>query len=364
LFIDPEYEKLLPPLPAQEREAMKESLLTEGQHHPVDINKKKIILDGHNRAILLTELGKKIKRVVKDFPDKLTERKFVIESNLKRRHLNDFQRAELLIPLLEIEQALAKKRRLSKLKNTKVTLAPNESNDKGKALEILARKHGISATTLMRAKTVIEKGSEELKDKVRKDKTSIHFAYKTLTRNKNNKPKPLPKGEYDIILSDVPIEYRNNLEGSPDAHYDVLSVDKLKAMKVPSAKDSMLFFWATYPTLEDALKIIHAWGFEYKSQIVWIKAKDGKLDPDSIQIGTGYYVRGSHELLLICKKGSVPLPFEEDRPSSVFIAERTKHSKKPPGIYNVIEKMYPNRNYLELFARSKRKGWTSYGDQV
>jgi len=77
--------------------------------------------------------------------------------------------------------------------------------------------------------------------------------------------------------------------------------------------------------------------------------------------GTGYYFRGQHEVLLIATKGDIPPPVEEVRVSSVLHAPVREHSRKPDEVYDIIEKMYPNRRYLELFARNPREGWTSWG---
>ena len=113
---------------------------------------------------------------------KLLEKKFVIEVNLRRRHLNDFQKAELAYPLLEIERELAKQRQskagelFGKGKNSS---SSNELKlSEGQARDIVAKVAGLSPTTFQRAVKIIEKGSEELKEKVRHGKMSINYAYK------------------------------------------------------------------------------------------------------------------------------------------------------------------------------------------
>jgi N6-adenosine-specific RNA methylase IME4 len=88
--------------------------------------------------------------------------------------------------------------------------------------------------------------------------------------------------------------------------------------------------------------------------MVWVKDK----------IGNGYYVRGKHELLLIGMKGDIPTPEESNRPASVIEAARLEHSRKPEKVYEIIEKMYPNRSYLELSARSQyNEKWTTWGNE-
>ncbi len=78
----------------------------------------------------------------------------------------------------------------------------------------------------------------------------------------------------------------------------------------------------------------------------------------------GYYVRNQHELLLIGTRGNISLPLPENRPSSVIHAPRTKHSTKPEEVHILIEKMYPGRKYLELFARKRKEGWDTWGNEA
>jgi len=112
--------------------------------------------------------------------------------------------------------------------------------------------------------------------------------------------------------------------------------------------------WATNPKLREALGLIEAWGFEYKTGAAWVKDK----------IGMGYYFRQKHELLLVATKGNLELPDENKRPDSIFFADRTEHSEKPDVVYELIEKMYPEYNKLEMFSRKERNGWKSWGDEA
>lgn len=172
---------------------------------------------------------------------------------------------------------------------------------------------------------------------------------------KANTP-PLPSGEFDVIYADPPWEYEFSLSerGKPEKYYPTMSVEEICALKVPSAGDAVLFLWATNPKLKEALQVVEVWGFEYRTNMVWVKDK----------FGTGYYFRGQHELLLVGKKGDMPIPSEENRPPSVLTAPVREHSEKPLEIYEMIEKMYPARKYLELFARVKRQGWESWGNET
>lgn len=177
---------------------------------------------------------------------------------------------------------------------------------------------------------------------------------RTLDHSNENIP-DLPIGEFDIILADPPWTYEINTRGSPDEHYNMMSDTDIQELEVPSAENAILFLWGTAPKLPEALAVMRAWGFEYKTNAVWVKDK----------IGTGYYFRGQHELLLIGEKGDMPVPEEANRISSVINAPRLEHSKKPDVVYDIIESMYPNRQYLELFARdNKRDNWNSWGSDL
>ena len=82
------------------------------------------------------------------------------------------------------------------------------------------------------------------------------------------------------------------------------------------------------------------------------------------KIGTGYYFRGQHELLLLGIKGTIGVPEEANRPPSVLNAPRNGHSEKPDEAYSIIERMYPKGKYLELFATQKRENWVAWGSQI
>jgi N6-adenosine-specific RNA methylase IME4 len=81
-------------------------------------------------------------------------------------------------------------------------------------------------------------------------------------------------------------------------------------------------------------------------------------------IGTGYFVRNQHELLLIACRGKFPHPPPVARPSSVIMAASSEHSEKPDAVYAIIERMYPELPRIELFARNRRKGWDAWGNEA
>jgi len=171
---------------------------------------------------------------------------------------------------------------------------------------------------------------------------------------------PLPKGKYRVIYADPPWKYGNmqhskdEQETTLDTHYPTMEIDELCALPIKdlSAPNSVLFLWTTSPLLEKSFEVINAWGFDYKSSMIWDKMKHN----------VGYYVSVRHEFLLICTKGSC-LPTSKTLTNSVQHIERTKHSQKPQEFYQIIETMY-EPPYIELFAREPRKGWSAWGNQL
>ncbi len=165
---------------------------------------------------------------------------------------------------------------------------------------------------------------------------------------------PLPAGLWNLLLADPPWRYEPNSTLPSNAienHYPTLSLEEICALEVPAADCAVLFLWATAPKLPDALQVMAAWGFEYRTNAVWVKHRPG----------LGYYFRGRHELLLVGRRGNMPVPAASSRPDSVIEAWRGRHSEKPAVVYDLLERMYPAAVKLELFARASRPGWDRWG---
>ena len=161
-------------------------------------------------------------------------------------------------------------------------------------------------------------------------------------------------GAYPVLYADPPWKYEHPPMGatgrSIENQYPTMTLEEIKAVKVPALDDSVLFLWATAPKLPECLEVMSAWGFLYRTNMVWVKDK----------IGTGYYVRNQHEHLLIGRRGELPVPTPGTQPSSVLGAPRAKHSEKPIEFYEVIEQLYPefSGQWFEMFLRGEpRKGW-------
>lgn len=166
----------------------------------------------------------------------------------------------------------------------------------------------------------------------------------------------LPKKKYQIIYADPPWRYdfSNTKNRKIENKYETMSLDEICCMDIPTDKNCILYMWATAPKLLEALDVIDAWGFTYKTHAVW----------DKEIIGMGYWWRGQHELLLVATKGKMSPPIQSLRESSVYKERRTKHSKKPNHFRDFINEAYPDMLKIELFARKKVEGWDSWGNEI
>jgi ParB-like chromosome segregation protein Spo0J len=189
LKVNPEYEALLPKLSKEEYEALKESIRKDGQHYPIIINKEGVILDGHHRLKACRDLGVTPRFEVREYheDDKFSEREFVITTNLYRRHLNDFQRGELGYQLYLIEKERARQRRLAGVSIKSQETSSSFELEVGQARDVAAKKVHLSPTTFQRLLVIIERGSEELKEKCRTKELTIAQAYKKIIQQERRK---------------------------------------------------------------------------------------------------------------------------------------------------------------------------------
>lgn len=164
---------------------------------------------------------------------------------------------------------------------------------------------------------------------------------------------------YGVIYADPPWRFEprsreTGMDRAADNHYPTMTLDAIKALPVPAADDSVLFLWATAPMLPQALEVMVAWGFAYKSSAVWLKTRPG----------TGYWFRNRHEILLVGTRGDIPAPAPGEQPESVIEKAQGGHSAKPAVFADMIERLYPTMPKLELFARQARPGWDAHGNEA
>ena len=375
LHINPELLAIVPEPTKEDYTALKKSIQTNGQHKPITVWKeplsgKDYIIDGHSRNEACKELEIEPTKEYKEFESWLDATKYAIQVNSNRRHLTQLQKVELALREIQIEKKLAEQRQKSTLpkKGQKgfQKSVPNGIHT-GSTCDVVSKKTGISSRTVARLKKILDDGSEDLKQQVASGKKSAASAERLINLEKTHtNPIPLPEGKYKVILCDVPYKYDYEGEGAPNyptlAEGEIIHLKDKEGRPVTDmfAEDAIILFWAPLPKLEEALRILHAWGFYYKTAIVWSKEKEGIS-----QQGVGYYTIATCELVLVAVKGKPGVPLPKNRPLGILRAPRTKtHSQKPDIFRHWIEKMYPNEKYLELFARETAKGWTAWGNQL
>jgi N6-adenosine-specific RNA methylase IME4 len=172
---------------------------------------------------------------------------------------------------------------------------------------------------------------------------------------------------FSTILADPPWRFKNRTGKVAPEHrrlyrYSTLSLEELMQLPVSQlAKDqSHLYLWCPNAIIPQGLRLMEAWGFEYKTMLVWYKVrKDG--GPDGR--GVGFYFRNVTEPLLFGVRGRLRTLASGRRQVNILISQKREHSTKPFIVYEVIQSCSPGP-YLELFARRAMPNWVAWGDEV
>lgn len=178
--------------------------------------------------------------------------------------------------------------------------------------------------------------------------------------------------KYGAILADPPWRFQTysskGWNRSNVRHYPILETADIMALPVAplAADDCCLFLWTSDPLLPEALEVVRAWGFEYKTVgFYWIKSRHDEPSlfplPFRPTLGLGYWTRANPEMCLLATKGSPKRKAADVR--RLIVAPRREHSRKPDLVNGEIERLVPGP-YLELFARRRATGWDSWGDDV
>ena len=169
---------------------------------------------------------------------------------------------------------------------------------------------------------------------------------------------------FSVLYADPPWDYAGKTQHtsvkevkSAKDHYPTMTLAQLKQLKVKeiSAPNSVLFLWTSSPHLPQAIELMQAWGFDYKTvAFVW----------DKQRTNPGYYTVSQCELCIVGKRGCFPTPRGSRKERQFLSEERTAHSKKPDEVRNRIMKMFPTQSKIELFAREKVEGWSAWGNEI
>jgi len=323
-----------------------------------------VILDGHHRFRACLEVGVMPKFEPKHFASKLDEEIYVIEANVIRRQLTEYQKTVLG---LRLEPFYAEKAR-QRQEATQLIGKSIQKQDvnggvhlnttiEGKARDQAAKAVGLKPTTYHRAKKVLEEGSEdEIKD-LKKGTKKVYTVFKNM--NTRKKIAELDKeienidpitGEYDVIVIDPPWDVGVRDQGAwrGGVEYPRMTLDEIKNIDLPSKENCVLWFWTTNSYLHEAYHILEHWGFTPKSVLTWVKDK----------MGVGVWLRGQTEHCLLATKGN-PL-WQLKGQTTALVAPNLGHSIKPDKFYDLVDSLCYGRK-LDYFAREPREGWITYG---
>lgn len=173
--------------------------------------------------------------------------------------------------------------------------------------------------------------------------------------------------KFKTILADPPWQFQNRTGKVAPEHrrlsrYPTLTLKEIMELPVSevAANQSHLYLWVPNALLREGLDVMRAWGFEYKTNIIWHKIrKDG--GPDGR--GVGFYFRNTTELVLFGIRGKVRTLKAGRSQVNIIRTQKREHSRKPDELYKIIEEC-SRGPYLELFARGQRKKWIQWGNQV
>ena len=174
--------------------------------------------------------------------------------------------------------------------------------------------------------------------------------------------------KFSTILADPPWQFQNRTGKVAPEHkrlnrYGTMGLDDIKKLPVAQAcaDTTHLYLWVPNALMPEGLAVLTAWGFQYKSNLIWHKIrKDG--GPDGR--GVGFYFRNVTEMVLFGVKGKKARTLAPGRSQVNFLkTQKREHSRKPDEFYNIVESCSPGP-YLEMFARGTRPGWTTWGSQA
>ena len=171
-----------------------------------------------------------------------------------------------------------------------------------------------------------------------------------------------PAEQYGVIYADPPWSYQQKGHGAACKHYQTMTPEEIKALPVANLaqENSVLFLWATFPNLPQALDVIEAWGFTYKTlAFCWVKQNKRQ---GGLFWGLGSYTRQNAEVCLLAVKGRPKVISHSVH--SVIQTPIERHSKKPDEARHRIEQLMGEQKRLELFARQTAPGWDCWGNEV
>ncbi len=358
-----EIANLFPLMLNQEFKIFKKDIKGNGLSLPIVLYEGKI-LDGRNRYKACRELG-----IEAEFREYTGNRpiEYILGKNLYRRQLTLWQKCETGFRL---EKDWIKKGKGHQGARTDLYMNSHKGLESVDSLQEVAKLLGIGRQTYSRSKYI----NRALDEFVEEGKLNRERAESTRTYLSNNEKsineiyielklmekKFITRQKWELVYANPPWDYENHLlEGQVMTKNDrpKMSIAQLCNLDIRDKveKNAVLFLWVPTPMVDKCWAVIDAWGFKYKTSYIW----------DKVVNDWGPYCKINCELLLICIKGSFPKQNKELH-DSVITLNAKEHTGKPEYFRELIEKMYPYSNKVELFARHNKgmkkelgtRGWT------
>ena len=377
------------PLTPIEYEALKNDIAENGVLVPVEIDENGEILDGHHRIRAWQELESEganlpdYPRMIRAGMSEEQKRNHARKLNVLRRQMTKDEREAIMVDMRKdgmsyrqiAEATGVNASTVMRTVDSTVAFATVEEMPK-----IVIGKDGKQRSAVQverkapapQAALFVPGGAVALDPKAAESTARQNRAEKTEERRAERKarneelcaqPPSLVElsNKFDLVYADPPWRYEFNQTDSRviENQYPTMALEDICAMPIHdiTIENAVLFLWATFPKLEEALQVVNAWGFKYRTAIVW----------DKVRMGQGIYTRQQAELLLIAIKGNMYSPessYAGNFRSLVSIERSNNHSEKPKEFYGIIEGLYPDCTKVELFARNNRNGWAAWGNQA
>jgi N6-adenosine-specific RNA methylase IME4 len=352
-----------PPMHTEERLAeLAEDIRANGLLEPIVLFEGKV-LDGRNRLAACGLAG--VEPTFVDFDGDEDEAYAYVESrNAMRRDLADDARSLAIVRLFKKREAAKTTKELAQAARvTPSRMARVERVETCPELADLVWSGKAKASAVEKFVDAPEDVRRRFVEKVEAGVKPTHAARELKREELADKSIELPEGQFRVIYADPPWQYGDSKgfeaydKTAAEGHYPTMPLDDICALDVKSiaAENSVLFMWGTFPLLPDALKVIAAWGFKYKTAFVW----------DKQRVNMGNYHTADAELLFVATRGSC-VPDADKRERQVQRIERTeRHSAKPEDFRKLIDTLYPKGPRVELFRRGAApEGWVVLGNEV
>ncbi len=356
---------LLPPLSEEEESDLRRDIQKEGVQYPVKILSNGHIVDGYTRWKLSG--GKAPVEVVN-----LNEEAALglgLRLNLNRRHMSLEQRNELIRELRRLGKTQEKVAELTGYSRSLVDRVENINQIRNARtvnakdppdlrVKIPEEHHELIWRRVKKRKEPLFRIAADYKVTEGRISQVVTNHEKKLDRTRSLEELkdrvdhlPVLEAAFSTIVADPPWPYGS--EYDPEyfrgaTPYPEMSLDEIKALKIPAAPDCALWLWATNKHLHEAFHIVEAWGFTYKTLLTWAKHS----------IGLGKWLRGQTEHCILAVRGSPKLSHTNQ--STLLQAHRREHSRKPDEFYTMVTEICEEPR-LDYFGREPRTGWSIHG---